>query len=762
MIKNHRINTIIEKLKLRPFATIGFTYFLTQAACGLLPLPIVSTILILLLVGLACFITFRNRIDKDFRIVVLLILCASLASSSLLLAYNFIKFTPASKLDGQRALITGQITDEPETQNGRYRYIIDTSEISINGVPQKVRVMLTCQTPISADPGDTIVADVQFANQDDITKARRSKGIQSFAHLAAGHVFDIIENGWRPVKIITSIRESLRNAIDSVFPKDLSVLLRGLLLGDTSLIHVGLAEDFRTAGLAHLLAVAGMHLSVLTAGLAALLKRLRLNYRLSSAITIPFIIIFMAITGFSYAVTRAGIMMILFLISQAAVQRADSLNSLGFSLLAICLFSPFAAMDIGLQLSASTTWALIVIYPPVMRAIRSRIKMPNHKNLRSLACSALSTAVMSLVAAICVTPLSMLYFSQVSLIAPLSNILCGFAASVFIMFGGAAILLSYIPFVGQMLGVIASVIPFFAGKYLLWMIHFLAGVPGASVTASFDFLPVFLLGCITILVIWYIFYGKRPRRMISLSVCIMMIFLSFTAGAATHFTLLRSRDFATVYPTENGSATAIVAGGHCYAAVSDLDSYSASAMARNLRSLGINKIDALFYISSDRYADEVLLQLNPDSIFASEISDELSHAAESMNLKIQPLDGLVYSVSKNHLTITAYIDAENNRWLSMTCGGFSLLICPESGDCLPLPDKMKAPDCAVISSRKVANVIRLSPTLIAVSAKYGEGAVIRSQLQARGMRNVYATGSDGAIRLYSDGNGVRAEKIRME
>ena len=76
-----------------------------------------------------------------------------------------------------------------------------------------------------------------------------------------------------------------------------------------------------------------------------------------------FVMIYMALTGFTSSVIRSGIMMIIYLIGKEFFYESDSLNSLGIAALFMCLPNPYASGDIGMILSFSATLGIIILYP---------------------------------------------------------------------------------------------------------------------------------------------------------------------------------------------------------------------------------------------------------------------------------------------------------------------------------------------------------------------------------------------------------------
>ncbi|MBR6361288.1 MAG: ComEC/Rec2 family competence protein, partial [Clostridia bacterium] len=91
-----------------------------------------------------------------------------------------------------------------------------------------------------------------------------------------------------------------------------------------------------------------------------LLRKMHLSKRVSCALTIPALLALMFLTGMTYSVMRAGIMMLIFLLSEILFQRRDSLNSLGIALIVISVVNPYAPQSLSLKLSALSTLGIIL------------------------------------------------------------------------------------------------------------------------------------------------------------------------------------------------------------------------------------------------------------------------------------------------------------------------------------------------------------------------------------------------------------------
>lgn len=128
-------------------------------------------------------------------------------------------------------------------------------------------------------------------------------------------------------------------------------LVSALMLGNKDLLDDSVIRDFKRAGLSHILAISGMHLSILIFFLDFLLKKLNIRKSLRGGIVITTALFYLALTGFSTSTVRAFIMSATVYLAFVFQDENDMLTSLFFSLFIILLISPNAVYDIGLWLS---------------------------------------------------------------------------------------------------------------------------------------------------------------------------------------------------------------------------------------------------------------------------------------------------------------------------------------------------------------------------------------------------------------------------
>lgn len=188
-----------------------------------------------------------------------------------------------------------------------------------------------------------------------------------------------------------------------------------ILLGDSGFIDKSTRQEFSSAGVAHVLALSGLHIGFIALFIWWILfplDYLRLK-KLRLFITIVAMMIFAVFTGLSPSVIRATVMTGIVFISYILYRRSLALNSLAIAALVILVFSPSALYSVGFQLSFITTGAVLT-FARIPDGIKSRYKWIN--NITSI-------VITSLVAMLATMALSAHYFHTVSFLSVLSNLL---------------------------------------------------------------------------------------------------------------------------------------------------------------------------------------------------------------------------------------------------------------------------------------------------------------------------------------------------
>ena len=261
-----------------------------------------------------------------------------------------------------------------------------------------------------------------------------NKGIRYEQHLT---LRQLQRTGYSPT-LATRMATLRRELQQRVFGTDMSAgaqhFVVALLLGNSRLIDPLTRQEFSSAGVAHVLALSGLHVGFIALIIWFLLfpldylglKKLRL------ILTLAAIILFAFFTGLSPSVVRATIMIAVVFIAFVFYRRSVSLNALALSALIILVFSPSSLYSVGFQLSFITVLAML-LFARLPEKLKSRYRLVN---------AVTSTAVTSLVAMLATIAMSAHYFHTVSLMSVLANLLILPIMPVFMVLGALLLLVS--------------------------------------------------------------------------------------------------------------------------------------------------------------------------------------------------------------------------------------------------------------------------------------------------------------------------------
>ena len=162
------------------------------------------------------------------------------------------------------------------------------------------------------------------------------------------------------------LKQRILGALDAELGED-AALARGVMLGDSAALPDELYESFRLAGLAHILAVSGMHVSMMALLICWLLRTV--PGWLRTALTAALLLMYCALTGFSHSAVRAAVMSTVMIAARQAGLRYDGPSALALAAVIVLAAAPGAALDTGFALSFGAVLSIYALYP----ALRERL-----------------------------------------------------------------------------------------------------------------------------------------------------------------------------------------------------------------------------------------------------------------------------------------------------------------------------------------------------------------------------------------------------
>ena len=165
-------------------------------------------------------------------------------------------------------------------------------------------------------------------------------------------------------------REHLNAVIERIFPEDSAPFASALITGDKSTMPDEEKENYRRAGVSHLLALSGLHVSVLFLCLEFLLRKMRVNRYAAFGISLGLMAVYTVVVGCPASIMRAAVMYAAARIGAFFGRPRDGLTTLSVALMLLLIVNPLYIEDVGFLLSFTAVGGLIVLAPGWLDAPR--------------------------------------------------------------------------------------------------------------------------------------------------------------------------------------------------------------------------------------------------------------------------------------------------------------------------------------------------------------------------------------------------------
>ena len=213
------------------------------------------------------------------------------------------------------------------------------------------------------------------------------------------------------------IRERASAGLGEGAPAREAALARGFVLGEDDGIDPVTEEDFRRAGLSHLLAVSGQNVALLALLAMPVLAAFGLPLRVRLVWVLGLIAAYVPLAGAGPSIQRAGVMGALNVLALLAGRRTSRLYALAVAAVVTLAIDPRIAADVGWQLSFAALLGILLLAAPLRELLGSRREVGAAR--RALA----DGAAMTIAASLATAPLIAFHFGELSTMAPAANLL---------------------------------------------------------------------------------------------------------------------------------------------------------------------------------------------------------------------------------------------------------------------------------------------------------------------------------------------------
>lgn len=248
-----------------------------------------------------------------------------------------------------------------------------------------------------------------------------------------------------------------------------------MTLGHKSDIPSELRDIYSAAGVSHVLALSGMHLSVIYILLSFLFAGRRFPL-LRETLLLTSVWTYVFIVGLPLSVVRAAVMITVYSFVGITGRSRMSLNVLAFAAILMLVACPFCLYDVGFQLSYLAVAAILILHRPLGGLISPKFQQ-RHPFVRWL----WQLVVMSCSAQLATAPLVAYYFGTVPVYFLLSNLVAIPAVTIILYLTVIMLALFFVPAFQQMVATLLMLVATSLNMFLLWV----ASLPGSSISGIY-------------------------------------------------------------------------------------------------------------------------------------------------------------------------------------------------------------------------------------------------------------------------------------
>ncbi len=528
---NHMLNT----LRCKPLMCFCLVYLI--GSCVSIYIPSLPKLICagLFLLAAILVIAFGNKILRkiyDFRrirvLLAVLFFIASAVCVSSFLTFNHYAEQFSEKA-GAEDSVTLEITEVVYTSSFGARYYAKVSQSEIFQSP--FRLALDTADP-SLIPGDRLTGTVAYkVLKEDLGGYNEQRYALSQKVVIGCDAVDLSyldhNDSFSLPYFFAELNQKLCRHLYRHTGEESGGLAAALLLGSREELSDSLKRDFRRLGLIHMLCLSGAHLSILTTLSERILLKLKIGKKKRAVFNIAAVTLFMALTGFSPSLTRAGIMLILANIAFLVNCTPDYPTSLTFACALILAANPFSALDYGLHLSflaahscyiSSTVSHRVTSFLTIKK--RSRFRKAR-KICNRIIRSITETTIYNLIISINILPLIFLYFGEMSLVSLPANLIYVPLITLLMYITILFYLLSpFLIFSAPLAEVISAISAFISSTAQSF-----SSLRNIVLPLNYGFTPFFIIPLILLSAAAFSGQKKVIRTASSISICVFALFL---------------------------------------------------------------------------------------------------------------------------------------------------------------------------------------------------------------------------------------------
>lgn len=283
-------------------------------------------------------------------------------------------------------LIKGVVSSAPDHGVKKVSFILRAEEIAVNNRSKKIKGMVLANVfaPLKFSYGDRLILEgrlhrpFNFGQNASFSYREylKNQGIYYILSLRKDNRVELLETDKGNPLIARSlkIRQKFKDIFDTYLLSRNARVLSAITLGERRGFPEDIKNSFIRTGTAHIIAISGFNVGIITFLALILFKALRIKQKARYCLTIPLLIGHMYAVGAGASVARATIMALV-LIFACLINRQPRIgNSLSVSALIILGCNPLQIFDIGFQLSFVSVIGIVILSPKIMNLFKANPK----------------------------------------------------------------------------------------------------------------------------------------------------------------------------------------------------------------------------------------------------------------------------------------------------------------------------------------------------------------------------------------------------
>lgn len=532
--------------------------------------------------------------------IILCFITSTVAFSSSYLVFNLDE-NKYESMYGNEYAIDAVVTSKSQENEFFSQYRITVK--NVNGESNRHKAILTLDFPGGLEIGDTIKVNATATDpsenliSQESTNYLKSEGIFITYTCENTGSLDVSSSSKNSLELFfLNINEKCSAILRQTVGGEAGNLSSALLLGNKDALSPSVKRDFNRAGASHILALSGMHMTVIMGLFMFILKKITNKTWLLAILLSVIAVFYLLITGVSVSATRAVLMLIIVYLSWICFGTSDSLTSLSIAGAAIILFSPGALFDGGFWMSFSATFGILVFINPLNKYFNeclskydNKLKYTTHKILYSVI-TAFATgmaAIIPLIIVMCI------FTKEISLFSVLSSVILSIPTAAIILLSLLLIPFSEIPFVSDIISFLIRL----ASAVMFDYCEFISMLDNTVISINYPFATI--MAVVLGIALLFSFAVKKFNPFASLipfAVCLLMF-----VGVAIGYEYVNSDQVKVTYINASSNSDMLVVSNEREAVICDLSNGSTTSYNKALAELDEARVTEIKAIILTRY-----------------------------------------------------------------------------------------------------------------------------------------------------------------